>query len=242
MTLAAVLGAGLGFAVLGALQAALESLAAGRLFTAADQVLATERGAVLARAARRGVHASQGPGSGAESAAAATSAAEAALVVQKLPFLVPALTRYGPARWRVMVMPAVIVMLVLPVSWVVALILLIAGPLIPLFMALVGMAAKEASQRQMVEIGDMNSLLIDRLSALTDIRLMDAGARTLSDFAVPRRGGCAFATIGGPLSASRSVSSVGGWNCSRRWGWRWSRSMSGFRCWARFVSVPGGQG
>lgn len=183
MTLAAVLWAGLGFAALGALQAALESLAAGRLFVAADQVLATERGAVLARAARRGLHAPQHPGSDPESPAAATSAAEAALVVQKLPLLVPALTRYGPARWRVMVMPAVIVMLVLPVSWVVALILLIAGPLIPLFMALVGMAAKEASQRQMVEIGDMNSLLIDRLSALTDIRLMDAGARTLADFA-----------------------------------------------------------
>ena len=83
-----------------------------------------------------------------------------------------------------MVVPIVIFVLALWSSWAVALILLVSGPLIPVFMALVGMAAKEASQRQMAEIGTLNDLLVERLSALVDIRLLGANETVLEGFSV----------------------------------------------------------
>jgi len=56
--------------------------------------------------------------------------------------------------------------------------------LIPVFMALVGMAAKDASRRQMTEIGNLNDLLVERLSALVDIRLLGAGDAVMDGFTV----------------------------------------------------------
>jgi ATP-binding cassette, subfamily C, bacterial CydD len=102
-------------------------------------------------------------------------AAIAALAGEKLELLTPFLTRYAPARARVMVLPLVILALAFWQSWAVGVVLLVSGPLIPVFMALVGLAAKEASARQMAEIGTLNDFLVERLSALVDIRLLGAG-------------------------------------------------------------------
>lgn len=107
----------------------------------------------------------------------------AALATEKLDAIIPYITRYAPARARVMTVPLVILALSFWFSWAVGLVLLVSGPLIPVFMALVGMAAKDASQRQMADIGSLNDLLIERLSALVDIRLLDAGPAVVSDFA-----------------------------------------------------------
>ncbi|WP_417248556.1 thiol reductant ABC exporter subunit CydD [Celeribacter sp.] len=107
----------------------------------------------------------------------------AALTAEKLEALRPALLRYRPARMRVMVLPPIILGLALWHSWAVALVLLVAGPLIPLFMALVGWAAKEASARQMKEVGQLSDVLVDRLAALSDLKLIGAGAATVEDFA-----------------------------------------------------------
>ncbi|MFC3119580.1 ABC transporter transmembrane domain-containing protein [Jhaorihella thermophila] len=60
--------------------------------------------------------------------------------------------------------------------------LLVAGALIPLFMALVGMAAEDASKRQMTEIASMNDMVMDRISAMLDIRLLGAVDRSAADF------------------------------------------------------------
>jgi ATP-binding cassette subfamily C protein CydD len=86
------------------------------------------------------------------------------------------------------VLPIVILIVTAWFSWAAALVLLVAGPLIPVFMALIGIAAKEASQKQMAEIGDLNTLLMDRLGALVDIRLLDAGERTARDFEMRAEG------------------------------------------------------
>lgn len=45
------------------------------------------------------------------------------------------------------------------------------------------MAAEDASRRQMDEIGTMNDMLMDRLAALMDIRLLGAVDRAADDFA-----------------------------------------------------------
>lgn len=175
--LAHTLWAGGGFALLGILRAGLDDLGGALLFRAADAVLAEQRARLVARESLRP------PGGTGPS-----SAELGAIVAQKLPLLVPHLTRYRPARLRVMVLPLIFIALTAWISWAAALVLIVAGPLIPIFMALIGMAAKEASARQMAEIGDMSALLMDRLSALVDIRLLDATERSAADFAARAEG------------------------------------------------------
>ncbi|MHC9235121.1 thiol reductant ABC exporter subunit CydD [Pseudooceanicola sp. 502str34] len=152
------------------IRAGLEALAARRAYRGADMVITEARGALLDR-------------EGGQLSGGVSSAALGAMVAQKLPLLSPYLTRYQTAMVRVMVLPLLYLCLVFPVSWAAGLVLLVAGPLIPVFMALVGMAAKEASDRQMAEIGDMNALLIDNIAALPDIRLLNATERARTDFA-----------------------------------------------------------
>jgi len=107
----------------------------------------------------------------------------AALASEKLDALRPFLLRYKPARLRVMVVPLIILMITAWVSWAAAVVLVLAGPLIPVFMALVGWAARDASARQMVEIGSLNDLLADRLAALADLTLIGAGPQVIDGFA-----------------------------------------------------------
>lgn len=160
------------FIGVGIVRALLDSLAGRFAFDAADHVLRVERAALIARESRRT----------GDDPARAPAAEIATLGAEKLAAMTPYLTRYAPARVKVMVLPLVILAVSAWFSWAVALVLLVAGPLIPVFMALVGLAAKEASERQMEELSDMNVLLLERLSALVDIRLLDAGARTTAQF------------------------------------------------------------
>uniref|UniRef100_UPI00261EEFCC thiol reductant ABC exporter subunit CydD n=1 Tax=Janthinobacterium sp. TaxID=1871054 RepID=UPI00261EEFCC len=104
----------------------------------------------------------------------------ASVMAEQAEAIVPYLVRYKPTRWKVMLVPLVILAVVLPFSWVAALILLIAAPLIPIFMALVGMGAQAASRAQMVEMGGMNAFLLDRLRGLATLRALDAVDATAS--------------------------------------------------------------
>lgn len=157
------------FAGVAVLRAMLEHRSGALLYAAADKVIAQERASLILREAR--------------AQADIGSAAVASLVVQKLPLLQPWITRYHVAMMRVRVLPFLFLVLAFSQSWVVGLTLLVAGPLVPVFMALVGMAAQEASTRQLDEIGSMNDMLMDRLSALLDIRLLGAVDRALESFA-----------------------------------------------------------
>ena len=96
----------------------------------------------------------------------------------------PYLVRYQPARWRATVVPLAILAAVASQTWVAALVLLFAAPLIPLFMAIVGWRAKAASEAQMVQKGGMNAFLLDRLRGLATLRALgavDATAARLAD-------------------------------------------------------------
>ncbi|MDB5825884.1 MAG: transporter, CydDC cysteine exporter (CydDC-E) family, permease/ATP-binding protein CydD, partial [Variovorax sp.] len=70
--------------------------------------------------------------------------------------------------------PLVILVAVASLSWLAALVLLAAAPLIPVFMALVGWRARAASEAQMVEMGSMNAFLLDRLRGLATLRALGA--------------------------------------------------------------------
>lgn len=114
----------------------------------------------------------------------AASGRAASVLAEQAEALVPYLVRYRPARWRAMVVPVVILGVVAGFSWVAALVLLAAAPLIPLFMAIVGWRAKAASQAQMVEMGGMNAFLLDRLRGLATLRALcavDATAQRLGE-------------------------------------------------------------
>jgi len=152
--------AALVFLACAALRAGLEYRSGALLFDAADETIARERAALISREARAPTDAG--------------SARIAALLVQKLPLLQPWITRYHVAMMRASVLPLFLLLLAFSQSWVVGLTLLIAGPLVPVFMALVGMAAEDASERQMDEIASINDMLMDRLSAMLDIRLLGA--------------------------------------------------------------------
>ena len=160
------------FLAAGALRIGANHWAAAQLDRAADRILARERAALLTSQDRLAPRAER-----------ATSAATAAMLTDKMPLLRPAILRHRPAALRAAILPLAYLALALPFSWAVALVLAVAGPLIPVFMALVGMAAREASERQMDEVGSLSGLLGERLSALTDIRLLDARTRMSSDFA-----------------------------------------------------------
>lgn len=148
-------------------RALIDHRAGALLFTAADGAIAEAATAVIASEPLR--------------ISPSGSAETAALVAEKLPMLRPYLTRYRPAMARVMVVPIVLLILAATQSWAVALLLLVAGPLIPLFMALIGMAAESESRRQLDEIASMNTLLLDRLAALVDLRLLGATGRAADD-------------------------------------------------------------
>lgn len=163
-----------GFALLGVLRAALNHGAEGAAFTAALRVTSQCRRMVVAREAAR----SDGPTAGAPAAGVI-----AALATEKLDMLMPYISRYAPAQARVLTVPALILALAFWQSWAVGVIFLITGPLIPVFMALIGWVAQAASQRQMAEIASLNDLLIERLHALLDIRLLGAGEAVAHSFA-----------------------------------------------------------
>ncbi|WCR12151.1 ATP-binding cassette domain-containing protein [Paracoccus stylophorae] len=161
----------LGVAGLGCARAGLGMAGAAQAEIAADAVIGAARAECLERADRR-----------APEADAPSSAATAALIVDKLAMLRPWLLRWHPARARVAVVPLLILAVSFAISWIAGLILAISGPLIPVFMALIGLAARDASARQMDEITSLNALLVDRLGALVDIRLLEAREAMLEDF------------------------------------------------------------
>ena len=88
--------------------------------------------------------------------------------------ITPYFARYTTARTKVMVLPLVILACVAWLSWVSALVLLVAAPLIPTFMALVGWRAEAASKKHLQEMSNLNQFLLDRLQGLASIRGLGA--------------------------------------------------------------------
>lgn len=160
----AVLWPAAGILLLGTVRAAGEAWGARRVFASARATLSALRAQAAASLAARSPLDRTRPASG----------LAASVIAEQAEAVVPYLVRYQPARWRAGVVPLVILPVVASLSWVAALVLLCAAPLIPLFMALVGWQARAASQAQMVETGRMNAFLLDRLRGLATVRALDA--------------------------------------------------------------------
>lgn len=96
--------------------------------------------------------------------------------------------RYLPQQWLALFSPLLILLLVFWLDWLAALFLLFAAPLIPLFMALVGMSAEKVSQQHVLEAGRLAGHFLDRVRSLTSLQLFgQVGAATLSVEAAAER-------------------------------------------------------
>lgn len=89
--------------------------------------------------------------------------------------------RYLPQQWLALLSPLLILVLVFWLDWLAALFLLLSAPLIPLFMALVGMSAEKVSQQHVLEAGRLAGHFLDRVRNLTSLQLFgQVGAATRS--------------------------------------------------------------
>nr|WP_183430001.1 thiol reductant ABC exporter subunit CydD [Mesorhizobium sp. RMAD-H1] len=159
---------------IGILRAALDAAGNRFAFNAARATLSAMRQRAVAALGSRSPLDSTRPGSG----------FAASVIAEQAEAIVPYLARFQPVRLRVSIVPLVILAAVLWFSWAAALVLLVAAPLIPIFMALIGWRAKAASEAQLAELGGMNGFLLDRLRGLATIRAfgaVDLTARRLRD-------------------------------------------------------------
>ena len=88
--------------------------------------------------------------------------------------------RYLPQQWLAVLVPLMLVALVVWLDWLAALFLLLAAPLIPLFMALVGMHAERISQRHVLQAGRMAGQFLDRVRNLTSLQLFGQVGRSIA--------------------------------------------------------------
>ena len=96
----------------------------------------------------------------------------ASVLAEQAEAILPWLTRYHGAMWRVRLMPLLILLPVAWYSWAAAAVLITAAPLIPLFMVLVGWRARAASEAQWLQMSSMNAFLLDRLRGLPTLRAL----------------------------------------------------------------------
>ncbi len=80
-------------------------------------------------------------------------------------------SRYLPQQMIVTVLPIIMIAVVMPVNWVVGIIFMVTGPLIPVFMALVGMGAASANRQQFLEVARMSGYFLNRIEGLTTLKL-----------------------------------------------------------------------
>ncbi|MEF1291417.1 heme ABC transporter permease/ATP-binding protein CydD [Vibrio sp. M260118] len=81
--------------------------------------------------------------------------------------------RYLPQMSLSVLVPFVILIVVFPINWAAGLIFLITAPLVPMFMALVGMKAAEANRKNFKALQRLSGHFYDRLQSMTTIRLFD---------------------------------------------------------------------
>ncbi|MCX7094291.1 MAG: thiol reductant ABC exporter subunit CydD [Methylobacter sp.] len=104
----------------------------------------------------------------------------AAVTLEQVDALENYFSRYVPQQMIVGVLPIIMIIVVMPVNWVVGLIFLVTGPLVPIFMALVGMGAASANRSQFLAMARMSGYFLDRLQGLTTLKLFGQAAQELS--------------------------------------------------------------
>ena len=105
----------------------------------------------------------------------------AAVTLEQVDALENYFSRYLPQQIIVGVLPVIMIIVVMPVNWVVGLIFLLTGPLVPVFMALVGMGAASANRSQFLAMARMSGYFLDRLQGLATLKLFGQATQELAN-------------------------------------------------------------
>ena len=84
--------------------------------------------------------------------------------------------RYLPQMTLAVFIPAAILIAIFPINWMAGAILLATAPLIPLFMAMVGMGAADANRRNFLALARLSGDFFDRLRGRETLRLFHRAA------------------------------------------------------------------
>ena len=90
---------------------------------------------------------------------------------------------YLPQMILCVSVPVMILVTVFWLDWLAAIFLLLSAPLIPLFMALVGMGAEKLNQQHMETLGRLSGHFLDRLRGLTTLQLFQYTGPATADIA-----------------------------------------------------------
>lgn len=99
----------------------------------------------------------------------------ATLILEQIDDMHDYYARYLPQMALAVFVPLLIVIAIFPVNWMAALILMGTAPLIPLFMALVGMGAADANRRNFLALGRLSGYFLDRLRGMETLRIFGRG-------------------------------------------------------------------
>ena len=99
----------------------------------------------------------------------------ATLIVEQIEDMQDFYARYLPQMSLAAIVPLLIVITLFPVNWAAALILLCTAPLIPLFMAMVGMGAADANRRNFLALARLSAHFLDRLRGMETLRIFNRG-------------------------------------------------------------------
>jgi len=95
----------------------------------------------------------------------------ATLLLEQIEEMQDYYARYLPQMMLAGIIPLLVLILLFPVNWAASLILLATAPLIPLFMAMVGMGAADANRRNFQALARLSGQFLDRLRGLETLRL-----------------------------------------------------------------------
>jgi ATP-binding cassette subfamily C protein CydD len=100
----------------------------------------------------------------------------ATLILEQIDDMHDFYARYLPQMTLAASVPLLIVITIFPINWAAALILLCTAPLIPLFMAMVGMGAADANRRNFKALARLSGHFLDRLRGMETLRIFNRGA------------------------------------------------------------------
>ncbi|WP_338803170.1 cysteine/glutathione ABC transporter permease/ATP-binding protein CydD [Xenorhabdus griffiniae] len=99
----------------------------------------------------------------------------ATIILEQIEDMQDFYSRYLPQIALATMIPILILVTVFPINWAAGLILFVTAPLIPLFMALVGLGAADANRRNFVALSRLSGNFLDRLRGLETLRLFHRG-------------------------------------------------------------------
>lgn len=95
----------------------------------------------------------------------------ATIILEQIEDMQDYYSRYLPQMYLAGIVPIMILIAIFPFNWAAAMILFVTAPLIPIFMALVGLGAADANRRNFIALGRLSGSFLDRLRGLDTLRL-----------------------------------------------------------------------